>query len=246
VISLGEVNESHRACGAQMMDRRRTVLPAKTMCEVQSACMTAIQTEADDSERTFEQAFHVFITHVAAALVGTIECPTLAALACTTRAASVLLHGPVKGRQRAVFAAGCLLYARTSVNWLVRPSARLDDFIRLALYDSQSEKVAEIKLSRVQRGIIVPLHPEWQLLPGLDNVYITDVGHIMHTGVGVALWRCASPGSSGTPRQTIAGSIMSTNEATRAVYALLQAGFRPLRRRGFYNAGNETPLWGRP
>jgi hypothetical protein len=42
--------------------------------------------------------------------------------------------------------------------------------------------------------------------------------------------------------------LLSPKRAAAALSALYAAGFRPLRRRGWYNAGppGEAPLWARP
>ena len=67
-----------------------------------------------------------------------------------------------------------------------------------------------------------------------------------YDGMAVALWRCAAPHETGTPRQVLAGRMLSYTQARDTVTSLLRAGFRPLRRRGFYNTGTGEPLWARP
>jgi hypothetical protein len=65
--------------------------------------------------------------------------------------------------------------------------------------------------------------------------------------VAVALWRCAPPDAAGVPRQALCPRLLSAREAAAALRALYAARFRPIRRRGWYNARpGEAPLWARP
>jgi hypothetical protein len=186
-----------------------------------------------------------FLQHVASSWgVYHVECHTLAALVATCRAGRAALRQALKTRERAVMAAGHCLYSRIAVDFLVRPTARLDDFIRLALYDEKGVKLAEVKLSRVH--VFSPPPP-----PGDGVLSLNGEAHVSglrlgYDGMAVALWRCASPHVTGTPRQALAGRMLNYNQARDAVTSLLRAGFRPLRRRGFYNTGTGEPLWARP
>lgn len=198
----------------------------------------------DDANEAQALVWRVFLHHAASPWgVHHVECQTLAALVATCRAGRTALRHALKARERAVFAAGHCLYSRIAVDFLVRPTARLDDFIRLALYDAAGVKVAEAKLSRVH-VFSPPQAGDGALLPN-GEAHVNGL-RLGYDGMAVALWRCAAPHETGTPRQVLAGSMLSYTQARDTVTSLLRAGFRPLRRRGFYNTGTGEPLWARP
>ncbi len=181
-------------------------------------------------------AFIVTVTHVGAHLAGRVDCNSLAALCRTCRLAHAHLAPALAARTRAVQVAATALWARTAVAWLLRPAAQLDEYVRAALYDNRGVKLAEIKLARVVSPLA--LHHHHAANAALEQA---------EPPMAVALWRCAPPWPSGSPRQAQAADLLDKQAASRALAALLRAGFRPLRRKGFYNARAwEEPLWGRP
>ena len=192
---------------------------------------------------TGEAVFRVFLSHACIHLVplGVLDCATLASLARTCRMARDAVTAPLACRSAAVRAAGVALYAALSIRWLIRPSARLDEFIRLGLFDDEGSKLAEIKLSRVIRWTAP------HVIMGVNGAVLhhQDDG-IATRSIAVAMWRCSTPWPRGGPRQVMAPRLMEHHEAVAALIRLVHAGFVPLRRKGFYCDGDGEPLWGRP
>ena len=199
--------------------------------------------EEEDTGEVQATVWPFFLQHAASPWgVHHLECHTLAALLATCRAGRAALRQALRARERAVQAAGRCLYSRIAVDFLVRPTARLDDFLRLALYDQAGVKLAEAKLSRVH--MFSPPVGDAAVAPN-GEAHVNGV-RLGYDGMAVALWRCGAPHDTGTPRQALAGRMLSYTQARDTVTSLLRAGFTPLRRRGFYNAGYGEPLWGRP
>lgn len=207
--------------------RRRSALRVRAAALLRMACVE------DAAEEHSESGFRVLCAHLGKCLVGRVECATLAALCATCRHARAALAGVTAARGRCVCRLAYALWARAAIRWLLRPSARLDDYVRCELLTERfgGEKLAEVKFARV-------VNP---------SAHLALADGEPQTPTAVALWRCAAPWPTGTPRQAQAPRLLSEAAAGRALTQLLIAGFTPLRRRGFYNACDaETPLWGRP
>ena len=113
--------------------------------------------EEEDTGEVQATVWPFFLQHAASPWgVHHLECHTLAALLATCRAGRAALRQALRARERAVQAAGRCLYSRIAVDFLVRPTARLDDFLRLALYDQAGVKLAEAKLSLSANSMLFP------------------------------------------------------------------------------------------
>jgi hypothetical protein len=221
-----------------------------------------------------DAAFAIFAAHVGASLVHRVDVFTLLSVCGACRAGRAACSAGARRRAAGVRAAARALAARAAVAWLLRPRAALDDFIRAALYDDDDDdndafcdaravgaKRAEVKLARVM------CPPAMQMAPpaphaggGMWGALVEEEGGAppllapppphpaaAAPSVAVALWRCAPPDASGVPRQALCPRLLSARDAAAVLSALYAARFRPIRRRGWYNARQgEAPLWARP
>jgi hypothetical protein len=197
-----------------------------------------------------EAAFAAFCAHVGGALAHRVEMCTLAALCATSRAARAACRRGARCRAAAVRAATRALAANAAICWLLRPRAALDDFIRAALYDSTGVKAAEIKLARVMcaPAMQLALPPGAVVMhPRMHPPALRLRDELSGGCYALALWRCGAPDAAGVPRQALRPQLLGASEAAAELQRLFAAGFRPLRRRGWYNAvAGEPPLWARP
>ena len=197
-------------------------------------------------------AFRVFAAHVGARLAHRVDCWTLTAVASASVAGRAACAGAARRRARAVRLVAHRLAACAALRWLLRPGAALDDFARAALFDGATgAKRAEVKLARVMCARSDDEeddeHGEWAAAAAHVVGPLRAAAWCRSTPVGIALWRCAPPDAAGTPRQAAAHELLSPRAAAAALASLYDAGFLPLRRRGWYNArAGEAPLWARP